>query len=176
MRIQPFNCSYFSTPFTHKKEIKQNPSFSKLLYEDSFEKDLDKSKDFTDDEKSLAKQLVDLTKDDLNKSDYNDFVSRYILMRANKRDDDPRAHKDRIVFSIENDRGLIEAMFIDPCIRYEDGTKLDKASLLGLAKDLTEWHNNQCNAVKVAKFMDKGAPEPYDDGDPMNGWVDPFPM
>lgn len=176
MKIQSLGYNYFSTPIYEKKESNYRPSFSKLIREDFFEKRLDKSKDFTDNEKSLAKKLVNLTKEGLNNKKYDDFETMYCLYKANKKDEDPRGHRDRILFSIEDDRGLVNAMFIDPCIRFDDDTEIDDKGLKQLAKDLVDWHDRQCDSAIADIIMGSGPPQPYESDDPLNGWIDPFPM
>ena len=179
MRIQQITPNYFQKSKVQRSEQKQNPSFSRLVDEDRFVKDLDKSPEFTIYEKVLAKKLVEFTRDRFNDDKYRDSFTRYMLVDADPKDSDIRGHKDRIALIIEGPNGTTEGLCIDPCIKKEvQGRVLGLNDIKELADDLAKWHDENYDSIKRREKIKEDEKIFYDDDDcdPFHGWIDPFVM
>lgn len=182
MRILPATANLFvnsQNKNNTSNSISNSPTFGYLFNEDEFLKKIKKSKDFDEREKSLAAQLVALTKDEFNNAEpFKGSDVRYRLIKADKHDSDPRAHKDRIMLRVGyNGTDEMEGMFIDPCIREKElGFKIDDNELKELAAQLVEWAKKAYQ--KLCFFADNK--DLLDDGPPRteveDTWIDWFPM
>lgn len=181
MRILPATANLFvnsQNKNNTSNSISNSPTFGYLFHEDEFLKKIKKSKDFDEREKNLATQLVTLTKDAFNEKPFKASVISYWLIKGDKHDEDPRAHKDGIALEVAHrDTDKTEVLLIEPYIREDGlGLKIEDNEIKELAAGVVDWakeaYQKLCFFANNKDLLDDGPPRTEVE----DNWIDWFPM